>query len=139
MALYLFTSQEFPRFHSWKYVFRYQTPQSTDLDFNLIEDLLLEACVKVKNEGRSVDEVVHFYLECEGMHHQFHWAATGPMRLTLGEFLYSTEARSEVINKWARIIQSNKDIKINHSSYLTVQTFDVPFEYTIPRRYDYVN
>ena len=90
--------------------------------------LIMERMNYVLEAGGALTDIVHFYLHCEGLDHDFKWVGTGKHIKTVGELMSSITVRDKV-EKLMMMIQSGKDITLNEETTLTVVTFSPPDEY----------
>ena len=72
--------------------------------------------------------IIHFYLHCSGMDEDFIFSGSGPNRRTLKQLLHG-EHLDIIIDRFAQMIQSGRDVTLDNETRLRIYAFIPPAEY----------
>ena len=72
--------------------------------------------------------IIHFYLHCAGMESDFVFSGSGPNRRSLKQLLHGDHL-DVIIDRFAQMIQSGRDVTLDNETKLTVYAFIPPMEY----------
>ena len=76
----------------------------------------------VLNDGAKPTDIVHIYLNCDGIDQCFVFNPAGQYAVTLGQ-LMNPNGLHLVLETFANIIQSGKNVSLNDQTVLTICTF----------------
>ena len=90
-----------------------------------LESLFLGALNQCVTDGASENDLVHINLDCSGLEYRFQFNPSGPHAVTLGTLLADNGLHT-VLEMFAQLIQSGKDVFIDQHTKLKVYTFAPP-------------
>ena len=90
--------------------------------------LLLEALQEAHEQGTPDYAIIHFYLHCAGMDSDFTFSDSGAKRRSLKQLLHGDHL-DVIIDRFAQMIQSGRDVTLDNETKLTIYAFIPPMEY----------
>ena len=90
--------------------------------------LLLEALQTFHERNTPDYAIIHFYLHCSGMDSDFMFSGSGSARRTLKQLLHG-EDLDVIIDRFAQMIQSGRNVTLDNETRLTIYAFIPPMEY----------
>ena len=93
-----------------------------------VKVLLLGALKTLREKNIPDYAIIHFYLHCTGMESDFIFSGTGPNRRTLKQLLHG-EHLDVIIDRFAQMIQSGRDVTLDNDTKVTFYAFIPPTEY----------
>ena len=87
-----------------------------------LENLFLGALNKCVRDDASLSNLVHIYLDCAGLEYRFQFNPSGPHAITLGTLLGDYRLHT-ILEMFAQLIQSGKDVFVDQNTKLKVYTF----------------
>jgi hypothetical protein len=106
--------------------FHKNTPDREKREVLGVMEHVFRECLKIV-EQREGDRthMLHLYLHCTGMDSSFGFHPTGDKAVTLHDAL-SGDAILHMLRKFAKMIQSGKEVYLDNHSWLMVYTFGLP-------------
>ena len=92
---------------------------------NELEFLLRSAINKCLQDGAKPSDVLHLYLSAEGMDFNFVFNPAGQHAVTIADIL-KEDGLHVILEQFARMIQSGKNVFIDDNTRLFVYTFSPP-------------
>ena len=83
---------------------------------------VLEECAK---GGAGNDHIVHMFLEAHGMDYRFVFNHSGPKAVTVNDLLHKG-IMNKLVDEFASLIQSGKEVSLDNKTSLEVYTYNVP-------------
>ena len=104
------------------------TPKEVKHKHEEVREVILEVLEEM--HVRSVPDyaVIHFYLNCEGMDQTFIFSGSGPTRKTLKQLRLWNDL-DDIIDKFAQMIQSGRNVTLDNDTRLTFYAFIPPTQY----------
>ena len=93
-----------------------------------VKELLMEALHTLREKHTPDYAIIHFYLHCSGMDSDFVFSGSGPNRRSLKQLLHGDHL-DVIIDRFAQMIQSGRDVTLDNETKLTVYAFIPPMEY----------
>ena len=90
--------------------------------------LLLEALQEIHKKGTPDYAIIHFYLHCAGMESDFMFSDSGAKPRSLKQLLHSDPLYID-FDRFAQMIQSDRDVTLDNETKLTIYAFIPPMEY----------
>ena len=81
----------------------------------------------VRDLGCPLNCIIHFYLHCKGLDHDFVWNGIGRHLKTLRQML-DRNLITEITGKFMMMIQSGREVDLNDRTRLTIMAFNLPPE-----------
>ena len=132
--------EEFNKFRATKYVFSMtgdqkfsitahkNTPEVLKEEMIMeLDRLIVESMESVRDLGCPLNCIIHFYLHCEGLDHDFVWNGIGRHLKTLRQML-DRNLITEITGKFMMMIQSGREVDLNDRTRLTIMAFNPPPE-----------
>ena len=94
-----------------------------------VKDVLLEALQSLREKNTPDYTIIHFYLHCAGMDSDFLFSGSGPNRRSLKQLLHGDHL-DVIIDRFAQMIQSGRDVTLNNETRLTIYAFTPTTEYS---------
>ena len=134
------TMEEYKTFRATKYVFGIKDSQSFSVTAHEntpavvkedmimeIDRLILDSMQAVKDLGCPLNAIIHFYLHCDGLEHDFIWNGVGKNLKTLRHML-NRDFISDITDRFMMMIQSGREVTLNNHTKLSVMAFNPPPE-----------
>ena len=93
-----------------------------------VKQLLMEALHTLHEKNTPDYAIIHFYLHCAGMESDFVFSGSGPNRRSLKPLLHGDHL-DVIIDRFAQMIQSGRNVTLDNETKLTVYAFIPPMEY----------
>ena len=93
-----------------------------------VKELLMEALHALHEKNTPDYAIIHFYLHCSGMDSDFMFSGSGSARRTLKKLLHG-EDLDIIIDRFAQMIQSGRNVTLDNETRLTIYAFIPPMEY----------
>ena len=104
------------------------TPKEVKHKHEEVREVILAGLEEMYERGVPDYAIIHFYLNCEGMDQTFMFIGAGPKRKTLKQLRHGHDL-DEIIDKFALMIQSGRNVTIDNHTRLTFYAFIPPTEY----------
>ena len=93
-----------------------------------VREVILAGLEEMYTRGVPDYAIIHFYLNCEGMEQTFIFNGAGSKRKTLRQLRFGNDL-DDIIDKFAHMIQSGKDVTLDERTSLTFYAFIPPTKY----------
>ena len=93
-----------------------------------VKVVVLEALQSLREKNTPDYAIIHFYLHCAGMESDFVFSGTGPNRRSLKQLL-NGDHLDVIIDRFAQMIQSGRDVTLDNETKLTLYAFIPPMQY----------
>ena len=126
------------RFRAHKWVFRvritdnirltlhHEDPENLrERNINELQRILTSAFNQCLLDGARREDYVHVYMECTGMDSTFIFNPCGSKAVTLNTLLQPLGLH-DMLEKFARLIQSGKNVYLDDKTIITIYTFNPP-------------
>ena len=97
----------------------FDSPQNKQRAMSEIEFFFraaLDQCVK---DGALPTDIIHLYLECDGMDHSFVHNPDGPFAIRLQQLL-EPNGLHVILERFAQMIQSGRNVSLDNQTRLTI-------------------
>ena len=93
-----------------------------------MREVILAGLEEMHTRGVPDYAIIHFYLNCEGMEQTFMFTGAGPKRKTLKQLRQGNDL-DPIIDKFALMIQSGRNVTLDNHTQLTFYAFIPPTQY----------
>ena len=93
-----------------------------------MKEVILEALHTLREKNTPDYAIIHFYLHCAGMDSDFAFSDCGVKRRSLKQLLHG-DYLDVIIDRFAQMIQSGRNVTLDNETRLTVYAFIPPMEY----------
>ena len=127
--------QEAPKFRARKWVFRVQSSHPHRITMhhfdseankqhamNEIEFFFRSALDQCVRDGALPTDIIHLYLECDGMDFTFVHNPAGPFAISLQQLL-EPNGLHIILERFAQMIQSGRNISLDNNTRLTICSY----------------
>ena len=124
-----------PRFRAHKWCFKVRGNNSVRLTFHHfdteefkhkvlteLEHFLRTALQQLQQDGVASSDIIHIYLKCDGLDFDFAYNPAGAHARTVNDLMCGN-GLDRVLERFASMIQSGKDIFLDNRTVLTMYTF----------------
>ena len=91
------------------------------------KQVLLEGLNEMYDRGTPDYAIIHFYIHCEGMETDFIFSGAGANR-TMKQLRHGNDL-DEIIDKFAQMIQSGKNVSLDDHTRIIFSAFIPPMKY----------
>ena len=104
------------------------TPKEVKHEHEEVREVILAGLEEMYERGVPDYAIIHFYLNCEGMDQTFIFSGSGPRRKTLRQLRQGHDL-DEIIDKFALMIQSGRNVTLDNNTRLVFYAFIPPTQY----------
>ena len=104
------------------------TPKEVKHNHEEVREVIEAGLQELYERGIPDYAIIHFYMNCEGMDQTFMFTGAGPKRKTLKQLRQGHDL-DEIIDKFAQMIQSGRNVTLDNHTQLTFYAFIPPTQY----------
>ena len=104
------------------------TPKEVKHKHEEVREVIKAGLEELHERGIPDYAIIHFYLNCEGMEQTFMFTGAGPHRKTLSQLRHGNDL-DEIIDKFAQMIQSGRNVALYNDTRFTFYAFIPPTQY----------